>query len=289
MTGGVFSAALFDLVCGAGAGGLDQDADGFVSWYELLPRLQRRSRELYGELRSSALQRADVPRDIRSKLQSQLRQTPQAFHLPQPLAGTDTREFYAGNLGIFFQMVPHGQTFAARLTRDPLAETPGERLRFEPGDAVVELDDCVLREPIDVQLHRLQTTVRFVNVRTGNLQTAQADLGPWIVPDFKAGNLEVCYVLHPYGGASGVRLTRDAQGRDAVRRAAIGGGRHARGTGRGPDPLARRRAEPLRPHGLEVRERADGQSADGRGHVVQPFGPADRAAGFRLELTPAPG
>src|SRR5438045_2633708 len=48
-------------------------------------------------------------------------------------------EQFAANLGIFYQLVPYGDAFGARLTRPPAAGVPATRLQI-PGGQVVQLE-----------------------------------------------------------------------------------------------------------------------------------------------------
>jgi S1-C subfamily serine protease len=149
-----------------------------------------------------------MAQDIREKLEQQMNQTPQAFHLARPLRGSNTAENYCGGLGVFFRMVPRGRTYGARLTSPPLLGTQAERLELEPGDTVVSLDDYVFQQPIDLSLHVNKTEMVFENIRTGRLVTCHADVGTWIVPDYRASNLEACYLLVTDGERLGARITR---------------------------------------------------------------------------------
>jgi hypothetical protein len=45
-------------------------------------------------------------------------------------------------------------------------------LQLEPGDMIISLDNLAIYGPDDVRNHRFQTSVVFVNVRTGLPQSA---------------------------------------------------------------------------------------------------------------------
>ena len=73
---------------------------------------------------------------------------------------------------------------------------------------IVSLDDLPFREPIDLQFHYGQTRMTFVNVRTGQPQSAVIELGPRHLVDDYAAGLGICYILYRHGGNFGARLTR---------------------------------------------------------------------------------
>ncbi len=58
-------------------------------------------------------------------------------------------------------------TYGARLTRYPVAGSPCAYLQLEPGDMIVSLDNMPFYGPNDIRAHYGQTTVMFVNIRTG--------------------------------------------------------------------------------------------------------------------------
>jgi hypothetical protein len=88
-----------------------------------------------------------------------------------PLPDSVPREQYAANLGMHYQLVPQGEAFGARLSRNASAGTPVGAIRLERGDMVVRLDGLPIRGPADVLAHYGRTTVEFVDIRTGTLRT----------------------------------------------------------------------------------------------------------------------
>lgn len=85
-----------------------------------------------------------------------------------------------GNPGGYLQQVPYQQqapvTYGARLSRYPVAGSPCAYLQLEPGDMIVSLDNQPFRGPNDVLSHYGQTSMVFINVRTGQPQTANLNL-----------------------------------------------------------------------------------------------------------------
>jgi S1-C subfamily serine protease len=64
----------------------------------------------------------------------------------------------------------------AKLTRPPEPNSPAAQLELEPGDIIVRLDGMQLNNPNDVLNHFDQTSMVFINVRTGQPQTADVVL-----------------------------------------------------------------------------------------------------------------
>ncbi len=83
---------------------------------------------------------------------------------------------YAANLGIYYELVPYGGAFGARLSRDASSNTPAGSLRLERGDLIVRLDGQPIREASDVLSHYAQTSVEFIDIRTGQLRMAYVQL-----------------------------------------------------------------------------------------------------------------
>ena len=116
-------------------------------------------------------------------------QAPVAQYVPPQAGGA---EFYSAQLGIYYRFVPYNTfggvnpvtgnydpsnppgstTYGARLTRYPVANSAAAYLQLEPGDMVVSLDNLPFYGPDDVNNHRFQTSMVFVNVRTGQPQAA---------------------------------------------------------------------------------------------------------------------
>jgi hypothetical protein len=85
--------------------------------------------------------------------------------LPQPPI---YQGHFAPNLGIYYEPQRYSDgTFGARLIRPPAPNSPAALAGFESGDVILELDGQRLATPSNVLAHTAQTTVRFINVRTG--------------------------------------------------------------------------------------------------------------------------
>jgi hypothetical protein len=130
-------------------------------------------------------------------------QAPKAAQAPYP--GSGGTEYFAPNLGVYYRLVPYNAysnnfnpvtgnydpshppgggygyqapaapypgsfTYGARLTRYPVANSPASYLQFEPGDMIISLDNVAIYGPNDVTSHRYQTSMVFVNIRTGQPQ-----------------------------------------------------------------------------------------------------------------------
>jgi hypothetical protein len=210
--GGIFTTSLADALLFKPFDELDASHDGFVTWNELERALRRISVENFrrykGERLREAAQDPSADKKTVRLLLNQPAQTPQAFSLGLPDQAGQAGEQFAGSLGIYYELVPHQGSRGARLTRPPAAGSQAALLQLEPGDMVVSLDGIPIREPIDLQFHYGRTDLVFVNVRTGQPQAAQVDLGPRNLVDYYAANLGICYVLYPYGQAMGARVTR---------------------------------------------------------------------------------
>jgi hypothetical protein len=97
--------------------------------------------------------------------------------VPEPKAPTTNepppatmKDYFAANLGIFYQLVPYGKAYGARITRSPVTDSPAAQLGLEPGDLITALDGQTIYGPAEVLNHVAYTTIDFVNVRTGQLQ-----------------------------------------------------------------------------------------------------------------------
>jgi S1-C subfamily serine protease len=86
-------------------------------------------------------------------------------------------EIFIPHIGIYYQKVPYQDgTFGARLTRDAVPGSPATQLRLasatplyrlEKGDTIFELDGQRFRTEDDVKNHRADTTMRFIDTKTG--------------------------------------------------------------------------------------------------------------------------
>jgi hypothetical protein len=80
---------------------------------------------------------------------------------------------YSRKLGIYYSQVPRANgTFGARLTRNAAPGTPAGQLSLEQGDMIVSMDNLPFTSPNDVDSHYGDTSMIFVNVRTGQPQAA---------------------------------------------------------------------------------------------------------------------
>ncbi|WP_169980105.1 PDZ domain-containing protein [Tautonia rosea] len=77
---------------------------------------------------------------------------------------------YASNLGIYYRLEPYGNAQGARLTHYPVAGSPASQIQLEPGDMITALDGQPIYGPNDLLNHSAQTSVQFVNIRTGQPQ-----------------------------------------------------------------------------------------------------------------------
>jgi hypothetical protein len=76
-----------------------------------------------------------------------------------------------------YQLIPYeGDTLGARLSRSAYGNTPAAALQLERGDMIVRLDRQPIRRPEDVLAHADRTTVEFVNIRTGRIETRVVQL-----------------------------------------------------------------------------------------------------------------
>ncbi len=94
-----------------------------------------------------------------------------------PLPDDVPRELFAANLGMNDQLIALGSdAFGARLSRTAAADTPAGALRLERGDMIIRLAGQPIRAREDVLSHFSQTSVEFINIRTGRLQMAYVQL-----------------------------------------------------------------------------------------------------------------
>jgi len=94
-----------------------------------------------------------------------------------PLPPDVPQEIYAANLGMHYQLMPYeGDTFGARLSRTAIGNTPAATIGLELGDMIIRLDGQPIKKPEDVLAHIDQTTVEFINIRTGKVETRAVQL-----------------------------------------------------------------------------------------------------------------
>ncbi|WP_158633758.1 PDZ domain-containing protein [Tautonia sociabilis] len=98
-------------------------------------------------------------------------------------------ELFASNLGIYYRLEPYGSSQGARLTRPPLPGSAAAQILLEPGDLIIALDSQPIFGPNDVLNHVAQTSVQFINIRTGLPQTNWVQIpAPGPVPPFPNPN-----------------------------------------------------------------------------------------------------
>jgi membrane-associated protease RseP (regulator of RpoE activity) len=87
---------------------------------------------------------------------------------------------YSPRLGASYTLVPYGQGYAARIAAPPGFGSPlaQPQIQLEAGDTITALDGLPIRSTADVENHYDQTSVTFINVRSGQLETRWVTLGP---------------------------------------------------------------------------------------------------------------
>jgi hypothetical protein len=87
------------------------------------------------------------------------------------------KETFAANLGIHYQPIPLAVgTIGARLSRTATGNAPAAAIGLELGDMIIRLDSQPITKPEDVLAHVDQTSVEFVNIRTGKAETRVVQL-----------------------------------------------------------------------------------------------------------------
>jgi S1-C subfamily serine protease len=83
-------------------------------------------------------------------------------------------------MGIYFNLVPYGTYSGAQLTQDPFPGSPlsQPQINLKAGDTITHLDGIPLTSAGQLEQHHSQTSVTFVNVRTGQIRTRWANLPP---------------------------------------------------------------------------------------------------------------
>lgn len=78
-------------------------------------------------------------------------------------------ESYSPRLGIHYVLTAQGPYYGARLTQPPTLYSPlrQAQVQLEPGDLITYLDGMPVTSPQELENHYAQTTITFVNVRTG--------------------------------------------------------------------------------------------------------------------------
>lgn len=96
---------------------------------------------------------------------------PQAPIWPAPVAPAAPATRYSPVLGVRYVPVARGDgTYGVQLTTAPAAGSPLAAAGFEPGDMILALDGLPIRSADDVESHTDDTTVDYVDVRTGGAE-----------------------------------------------------------------------------------------------------------------------
>ncbi|GAC1467047.1 MAG: hypothetical protein NVSMB9_08240 [Isosphaeraceae bacterium] len=98
-------------------------------------------------------------------------------------SAASAQEIFCRNLGIYYQLVPYGQAYGARLTRNPLPKSPAAQLTLEVNDMIIFLDNQTIGEPEDLEKHIARTDVTFVNIRTNQPETQSVNVPHWVALD----------------------------------------------------------------------------------------------------------
>lgn len=87
---------------------------------------------------------------------------------------------YSPRMGIYFNLTPFGTYYGAQLTRDPFPGSPlsQPQINLKAGDTITHLDGVPLTSAGQLEQHHSQTSVTFVNGRTGQIKTRWTNLPP---------------------------------------------------------------------------------------------------------------
>lgn len=87
---------------------------------------------------------------------------------------------YSPRMGIYFNLTPYGTYYGAQLTQDPFPGSPlsQPQINLKAGDTITHLDGIPLTSALQLEQHHSQTSVTFVNVRTGQIKTRWTNLPP---------------------------------------------------------------------------------------------------------------
>jgi S1-C subfamily serine protease len=87
---------------------------------------------------------------------------------------------YSPRMGIYFNLTPYGTYYGAQLTQDPFPGSPlsQPQINLKAGDTITHLDGVPLTSALQLEQHHSQTSVTFVNVRTGQIKTRWVYLPP---------------------------------------------------------------------------------------------------------------
>jgi hypothetical protein len=96
---------------------------------------------------------------------------------PNPGGPVNGQEVYAANLAIYYEPVRYDNgSMGVKISRPPAGNSPVASLQFDPGDVIFELDGQRFANPQDVLNHRGETTIDFIDVRTGERRQAVVNL-----------------------------------------------------------------------------------------------------------------
>ena len=108
------------------------------------------------------------------------------IYLHSDVVALETGENFLSHMGVYYRKVPYEDgTFGAQLTRDPVPGSPAAQIRstanaqayrLERGDTIFEIDGQRFRTDLDVRSHRLESTIRFIDVRTGQIMAGSFTL-----------------------------------------------------------------------------------------------------------------
>jgi hypothetical protein len=88
-------------------------------------------------------------------------------------APAPSSDFFSPKLGIYYQFpIYEGNTHGVRLTQFPTPGSPAAQLQLEPGDMIVSMDNQPFYTTNNVESHYAETSLIFMNIRTGLPQSA---------------------------------------------------------------------------------------------------------------------
>ncbi len=95
---------------------------------------------------------------------------------------------FSPRLRLYYELVPYNDGFGARLTQPPLRDSPVNPIGLEPGDMIIQLDERPILAPAELENHYAETSVTFINIRTGQPGVGRIIL-PWFSPPKPSGFL----------------------------------------------------------------------------------------------------
>lgn len=87
---------------------------------------------------------------------------------------------YSPRMRIYFNLKPYGPYYGAQLTQNPPPGTPlsQPQINLKAGDTITQLDGVPLTSAAQLEQHHSQTSVTYVNARTGQINTRWTILPP---------------------------------------------------------------------------------------------------------------